>query len=194
MGQAKPPRDAESINTWRSDTLSALSTTGDLQQKRRETYLPVLEATIEEVAKYFPGIEKTQESAERFVDEALTPAVKLANTIQLSPTKYEFVPKMGKVPLFSRPNILKHQHLSLARLIDVEIGKTLKVDSPVQADENGEIGIQMMMLAPALYRRDPGDRMILLVKEVDLVKLHKPLGRRRAATASQRPADEGALI
>ena len=57
--------------------------------------------------------------------------------------------------------------------------QTLKPDSLVVSDSNGFIGEQIMMLSPALVRRDE-DKIVRLSQEVLLVELYKPLGRRRA--------------
>lgn len=76
----------------------------------------------------------------------------------------------------------------------METGKTLKVDSPVQQGERGELGRGILLLAPALYRHNPGQASIQLVKEIAVVKLHKPLGRRRAATSSHRALEGGSSL
>ncbi|KAL8736693.1 MAG: hypothetical protein Q9166_000059 [cf. Caloplaca sp. 2 TL-2023] len=193
-GKTKPSREAEAIAIWRSDTLSALSTTSDFKQNRRKCYSQMLDAIFKEVARFFPIIEKTHGSMERFLEKVLSPAVKLASTLHLSPTKYEFVPKMRRVAFSGSDSVVALHHPSLAKLIDVETGKTLKVDSPIQSDEKGNFGMQLIRLASALYRQDPGQNGLLLVKEIGLVKLHKPLGRRRAATARQGPVEQASLI
>lgn len=78
--------------------------------------------------------------------------------------------------------VCKQQHLSNGRFIDVVTGKTLKPDSPVQPNEAGEIGRPIVILAPALYRPNLGQSALWLVKQVILIELFKPLGRRGANT------------
>lgn len=63
-------------------------------------------------------------------------------------------------------------------MIEVATGKTLKADSPVTPDGKGDIGDQILVLSPALSRRD-ADRFIPLSQAVILVELYYPLGRRR---------------
>ena len=127
-------------------------------------------------------MKKTIESLQGFYDRVIGPAMELATMIQTSPTCYKFFPSPGP---FSPLRNLAHRQISEARFIDIETGKTLKADSPLQEDERGNIGKQLLQLAPALYRHNRGQAPILLVKEVVLVKLHRPLGRRRAATSHQ---------
>lgn len=179
---------------WRSDTLSALTTMSNIQQSRLKSYEEILDAMFDSIARCFPIVKQTTtESMDTLFDKVLSPAVKLASTIQLSPTKYEFFPDM-EVRLSTADDVLLQEDLSHAQLIDVGTRKTLKVDSAVQANERGEIGHRVMMLAPALYRRGEGDASLLLVKEMGLVKLHKPLGRRRAATLGQELPNKSSLI
>ncbi|KAL8786639.1 MAG: hypothetical protein Q9213_002668 [Squamulea squamosa] len=182
------PRDAGSVRNWRADTLSALSSTKYIQHGRLKARKDITEAIFDELTTFFPIIEKTSESLQEFHDKVIDPAVNLATKIQISPTNYEFVPKMEKYFDSFDVHSVGYDQLSRSRFVDIETGKTLKVDSPIQTNEKGEIGTQVMVVVPALYRCNPGQDPLLLVKEIDLVKLHKPLGRRRAATVRQKPA------
>ncbi|KAL8736566.1 MAG: hypothetical protein Q9181_002357 [Wetmoreana brouardii] len=177
LGKSKPPRDPESINTWRSDTLSALSTTRDFQQRREVIYSRIWDSVFHGPAKYFPFIQKTQESRHKLFDQVIVPAINLANTMQTSATKYKFVPTMKEVSPF-KDYTLMQDDLSSSKVIDVATAKTLKVDSPVEANARGQIGRQILLLAPALYRQDSEHSGLLLVKKVVLVELDKPLGKR----------------
>ncbi|KAL8705485.1 MAG: hypothetical protein Q9201_001416 [Fulgogasparrea decipioides] len=108
----------------------------------------------------------------------IIPAVNLANTMQTSATKYKFVPTMKEVSPF-KTYTLTQEDLLRSKVIDVTTAKTLKVDSPVESNGKGEIGEQILLLAPALYRQDSEYSSLLLVKKVVLVKLDKPLCKRR---------------
>ncbi|KAL8748102.1 MAG: hypothetical protein Q9184_007510 [Pyrenodesmia sp. 2 TL-2023] len=181
MSEAKPSRDPESIHSWRSDTLSALSTTTDLQKSRQKAARNAGVNILEDVSQFFVIIDRTEASLRTLLDKVVEPAMKLANKIQISPATYEFLPKVEEIPPLDG-FVLSVDHLSKWKLIDVTTGKTLKVDSPVEANDQGQIGTRVMVLAPALYRRDPGKDPLLLVKPIILVQLYKPMGRRRAAT------------
>ncbi|KAL8878706.1 MAG: hypothetical protein Q9192_008385 [Flavoplaca navasiana] len=184
MSNAKPPREPGSIQSWRSDTLTALARTKHFQQKRLTYAIRLVHTMFDAVAGYFPVLKKTKGSLQGFYDRVISPAMDLATMIQTSPTHYEFSPSIGTISSFLTRNLAYHQ-VSAARLIDIGTGKTLKADSPLQEDERGDIGKEVLLLAPALYRHKQGQTPILLVKEVVLVKLHGPLGRRRAATFHQ---------
>ena len=173
-----------SIQSWRSDTLTALARTKHFQQNRLTYAIRLVDTMFDAVAGYFPVLKKTKGSLQRFYDRVVSPAMDLATMIQTSPTHYEFSPSIGTISPF-RTRSLAFQQVSAARFIDIGTGKTLKTDSPLQEDEKGDIGKEALLLAPALYRHNQGQAPILLVKEVVLVKLHKPLGRRRAATSHQ---------
>ncbi|KAL8653947.1 MAG: hypothetical protein Q9226_003637 [Calogaya cf. arnoldii] len=208
MGRANPPQgmslialtfhyllclEPEAVQSWRSDTLTALARTKHLQQNRLKLCQQLVHTLYDGMASYFPVIKETKESLQGFRDKVIGPAVKLANTIQTSATRYKFSPQIGEISPFSAHH-LTHDQLSTATVIDVDSGKTLKADSPIQQDERGELGKHIMLLAPALYRHNPGQARILLVKEIVLVKLRKPLGRRRAATSNQPLQDRSSLI
>ncbi|KAL8974352.1 MAG: hypothetical protein Q9197_001397 [Variospora fuerteventurae] len=185
MAKAMPPRAPESIKTWRSDTLSALSVTMDLQKSRQKVTRNAGINILLEVAKFLMTIERSEASLQVLLDKVIQPAVELAVKIQISSATYDFRPKMDAVPLLDNC-IFSQKHLSSMKLVDIATGKTLKADSPVQANEKGEIGTRVMMLAPALYRCDPGKDPLLLVKPTFVVQLYKPLGRRQAATGHSR--------
>lgn len=208
MGKAKPPRgesfivlaahyllrlEPESIQSWRSDTLTALARTQDLQQKRLDSANRIMHTLFDGVAAYFPVINKTKESLQGIYDGVINPAIELASTIKTSPSRYEFSPKIETISPFSGHR-LTHNQLSTSRVIDIETGKTLKADSPIEQDMRGETGRNILLLAPALYRCNPGQAPIQLVKETVLVKLHKPLGRRRASIFHQAPQGGSSLI
>ncbi|KAL9000688.1 MAG: hypothetical protein Q9169_000724 [Polycauliona sp. 2 TL-2023] len=183
MVASKPPRDPGSIKTWLSEALCALQTTANYQQSSRKANLDLLNQIFDEMARYFPVV-KEEGGNTILWESVIRPAVTLAKKIQSSPTRYEFVPTVASLARFQYCNVQQNR-LSNNKLIDVVSRKTLKASSSIRTDEKGSIGTQIMILAPALYRCDPGKDPLLLVKETDLVKLHTPLGRRRAATLSQ---------
>ncbi|KAL8845524.1 MAG: hypothetical protein Q9176_000160 [Flavoplaca citrina] len=184
MRNAKPPREPGSIQSWRSDTMTALARTNHFQKKHLTYAIRLGDTMFDAVTGYFPVLKKTEGSLQRFYDRVISPAMDLATMIQTSPTHYEFSPSIGTISPFLTRNLAYHQ-VSAARFIDIGTGKTLKADSPLQEDERGDIGKEILLLAPALYRHNQGQASILLVKEIVLVKLHKPLGRRRVATSHQ---------
>ncbi|KAL8719796.1 MAG: hypothetical protein Q9225_003231 [Loekoesia sp. 1 TL-2023] len=165
----------------RSETLCALSADEEVQQSRRKSMERLTECIMNQVADFFPIVKGNQKSLRLLFDKVITPATKLADMIRTSPTAYELIPKEYGMS-FPNDYVFVQDELSDYKLVDVASGKTLKPNSPVQPNEEGEIGTAVMVLAPALYRCDPGQDELLLVKAVILIELFKPLGRRRAAT------------
>ncbi|KAL8945800.1 MAG: hypothetical protein Q9222_007711 [Ikaeria aurantiellina] len=180
MIETKPARDDEFIDGWRSDTLSALSTSGKLQRSRRNASHEIVQEVLDTVEPFFPSIRNTKGTVQRLLEKVVNPAVALATMIQTSSTKYKFFPDITSRNLLSTYTLNKDD-LSIAKLIDVSTRRTLKVDSPFQADEQGQIGTQIMLLAPGLYRINTSTAPLPLVKEIKLIELFKPLGRRRGA-------------
>ncbi|KAL8847995.1 MAG: hypothetical protein Q9221_006957 [Calogaya cf. arnoldii] len=188
-----PDTEPGSIKAWLSETLRALEKTADFQQSSRKINGEITTQVFDEVAKFFPIVKKEQESLIKLWDSVVRPAVTLAKKIQTSPTCYEFLPKVASRSQFRYSEV--HQaELANFKLIDIVSRKTLKMNSPVRPDEKGDIGIQIMMLAPALYRRDPGQAALLLVTETDLIELHTPLGRRQPPVVREEHANRSSLI
>ena len=72
--------------------------------------------------------------------------------------------------------------LSETKMIDIKSGKHLRAESQVVPGDGGEIGDQLLVLAPALLRRQSGKKSIRLTQELILVELYKPLGRQGIST------------
>ncbi|KAL8943816.1 MAG: hypothetical protein Q9216_000809 [Gyalolechia sp. 2 TL-2023] len=182
MSKAKPPRDLDSINAWRSETLSALLTTTNFQRSRSRSIACVVNHMGAVIAKYFPPMEKSNRRLQSIYDKVINPAIQLADAIQTSSTRYCFVPTMEALQSPFEDSVISQCHLIDLKLIDIATGKTLKANSPVQANERGDIGTRIMILAPALYRYDTGQDALLLVKETVLVQLYQPLGKRQSGS------------
>lgn len=142
---------------------------------------------------HFPIIKNRSESLESFSNKVFEPALKLANTIQTSTSIYRFSPDIDTDDIFDVRNVTL-DNLAVVKMVDIGTGKTLKADSPVEADEKGQIGQQILLLAPALFRCDRGRKPFLLVKAVILVQLYKPLGRRRAVTGVDKQRQGGVSL
>ncbi|KAL8715915.1 MAG: hypothetical protein Q9220_000582 [cf. Caloplaca sp. 1 TL-2023] len=201
MSRIKPPRgilnsihdfkdaylqdtDPEMINNWRSETLIAVSETEWFARNCQHAYFDITETIFDEVSNFFPILKKTSQSVERLLKSVVYPAIKLAHMMKLSPTSYELVPKISAKDSF-RSLWITPDHLKNSKAIDLATGKTLKIDSSVEVNEQGRVGFRLMVLAPALYRKNPDNSKLLLVKEMMLVKLLKPLGKRREVTGRQ---------
>jgi len=129
------------------------------------------------IEPFFPIITGNQNSLLNFYDKVICPAVKLAMAIQTSPTSYMFKPSMTTTNISQRYLLSKH-NLADLKAIDAKTGKTLKADSPVVTNEDGNIGAQIALLTPGLWRLGPDEKPVCLTQEVLLIELYHPLGRR----------------
>lgn len=170
--------DASNIRAWRSEALTSLAgTTGFLAEAARVKERVALDM-MDRLMVIFPIVNRgCMDSLESMHKNVIALAVELATILQTSTTAYQFEPHMAESSRFKRHSIPK-SHLGRYRMIDVETGKSLKPDSPVTPDVSGNIGNQIMTIAPRLCRCNT-DKVVPLVQEVVLVELYAPLGRRR---------------
>ena len=144
--------------------------------------MQLTDETYEILRVVFPVIGAHRTSLRTLYDKIIKLAVNLAITIQTSKTTYHFEYRAPSAAPFMMYPVSKHS-LGRYRMIDVATGKTLKPESPIVSDSSGNIGVRMMTLSPALYRRKD-DESVLLSQEVILVELYKALGRRHTKKES----------
>ena len=128
------------------------------------------------LVKIFPVVEGRLGPKTRFNRTVVEAGFDLAWSIQTSALEYKFVPAM-EAPIVRHKTVYRDE-LSKCGMVDVATGKTLKPESPVHVKSSGAIGEEIMLLAPALLRRNIVQDWIELVQEVKLVELYRPLGRR----------------
>ncbi|KAG6994105.1 hypothetical protein G7Y79_00047g083310 [Physcia stellaris] len=181
MAELDPPREPATIRAWRSETLAALAKTSRFPAAVGKGKIILTNRIYDALCKVFPIISGRQSSLETLYHKIITPAVELAITMQTSATSYRFEPRLSRNSLFKRVAVPK-THLGHYRMIDAATGKTLKLDSPITPNKDGDIGDEIMVVTPGLLRRD-AEKMVPLMPENVLVELYEPLGRRRGATA-----------
>ena len=119
---------------------------------------------------------------ESLYDKIVKPAVDLAVKVQTSTSIYAFRPRMLAITRLGRTPVTLHQ-MAFFKMIDVRSGKHLRAESRIVANERGEVGDEILILAPALFRRQSSSQYVRLTQKVILVELYQPLGRRRGNTA-----------
>ncbi len=169
--------DSTSINTWRSETLNALTTTTDFSKYKDDLLQSITTDLFESLSEIFPIIMNNHESMMRLYWQIMQPAAKLAVKVQVSVSTYRFRRTLTKNPLMHY--VIGVSHLQANKFIDITTNKTLKPDSAVIPNKDGNIGQALMLLEPALVRLDQNDKDIDLRKAVYLVELDAPIRKRR---------------
>ncbi|KAL8789356.1 MAG: hypothetical protein Q9195_006883 [Heterodermia aff. obscurata] len=182
--------EAATIRTWRSEALTSLAKTPEFSAQLQKAKNRLTIDMFDQLAVVFPIIDHGQASLDTFYSNIIKPAVELALIIQTSTSSYRFEPRMSSNPI-TKPCKISRKDLGSFRMTDVETGKTLKPESPVRPDCDGDIGIEMIVLKPGLLRFD-ADKSVPLSQEAILIKLYHPLGRRRAVTVEPEKKDESA--
>lgn len=161
------------ISAWLSEALTSIAASQDYLRSRREEMVYSAKYIFQELSRFFPMVKGRHESLKAFYNKIVRPAVDLAVMLQTSPSCYRFKPRCHGRSLFM-PDKIAQVDIGQTKLTDVETGKTLKINSKVNHDQNGWIGTKIMTLAPALWRCDPNKAEVKLTQEVALVKLNPP--------------------
>lgn len=127
----------------------------------------------------FPIIRGQGDSLMRLYEKVVIPAIKLALDMQVSCTRYRFSPEMLE-EMVSKFNRVRISTLKQNGMIDVKTRKTLRLDSPVVADEQGYIGRPLLLIEPGLLRRNNGSDMNTYLRQPTyLLELDNPLEKRK---------------
>lgn len=197
MRQLQPPRgkrrtliirqyvdavsDPKTIRAWRSESLTSLAASAIYSESLAKKHGLLANEAFQGIQAFFPIVKDSRTSLTAFYEKIIKPAINLALAIQQSPIAYSFRPCMTDTPISERL-LLSRNDLADVKVIDVTTGKTLKADSSVVENAEGMIGEQIALLSPALWRCIPGEKEVLLTREVILAELFYPLSRRRANT------------
>ena len=173
--------EAATIRAWQSEALTSLVRTATTSSQVNEAKVQLATRMFDRLIGIFPIVSGNHNSINALYNKIIIPAFDLAITMQTSTNSYHFEPRMSIHMIFDH-RVVPKELLGQIRVIDAATGKTLKPDSLVVPDRDGNIGEQVMTLSPALYRRDQA-KFIPLSQEVILVELYQPLGRRRALTS-----------
>ena len=84
-------------------------------------------------------------------ESIIIPATRLADSVQLSSTQYQFDKLYDENPILNMED-QPVEVLKMWKVIDMISRKTVKPNSPVTADGKGLIGRPIILLEPGLYR------------------------------------------
>ena len=115
-----------------------------------------------------------RDSMERFYQQVLEPAAKVATMIQTSASTYRY--SMSDHP-FRKWEPLSLRHMKTHRMLDIKNGSYLKANAAVVADEQGIIGKFIIPLEPGLYRMKEGKDETRLRQVTYLVELNHPVAK-----------------
>ena len=135
---------------------------------------------FKDLSKTFPILFGRPKTHCSFYTQILRPAVSLANTIQVSTTKYVWsLPRR----ILSEGIPISKDNLEIHKILDMKTGKRLKPDSLVTADQQGVIGIAVLMVEPCLLRVD--GEWNTLRQGMSIVNLKFPLEKRNRPSTSK---------
>ncbi|MCJ1244452.1 hypothetical protein MMC30_001650 [Trapelia coarctata] len=175
MAKLDPPRDNTTIRNWRSETLKALANDKRMQVVGQD----VANEIFRVLEQIFPIVRGQRESFMRLYERIIVPAIKLAIDIQVSSALYRFLPDSLE-ELVLECGKVRIDALKQVGMIDVKTRKTLRLDSPVVADEQGYIGKLLFLVEPQLLRRnDVPEKTTYLRQAMYLVELFHPLEKRK---------------
>ena len=181
------------IQSWKAEALTAIAATADYTDHRVKASNNLWISLISELANFFPFIGDDATCQNALYEKVVVPAVDLAIRIQTSTTVYRFIPRFSSKIKLCRL-VVDLCEVSDLKMIDIKSGKQLRSESQLVANGEGTIGDQLLVLTPALMRRQSANNYIRLTQEVILVELYKPVGRRgRSGAHRTRAAEEDHL-
>ena len=108
-------------------------------------------------------------------EQIVVPTIQLATSMRLSTNDYNVSSQ-----LFARSPgqdvVAYHQEVRNANMIDIATHKAIRPNSKLKIAEDGRIGIEMLVVSPALLRvQSVGHGKIMICKPTVLVKLDEPM-------------------
>lgn len=132
------------------------------------------------LGRTFPILFARRDNMERFYQQVLEPAAKVATTIRISGSTYTYF--MADTP-FCNWAPLGLGHMKKHKMLDVKNGSYLKSNAAFVADKQGNIGKIIIPLEPGLCRTKEGKDETTLRPEMYLVELNHPVAKRNQGSA-----------
>lgn len=162
--------DEQTIETWRSNALRALSARPEYQH-HLENYLREYSGFVHQfLERLFPRDRDTQKAMESFHANITIPAAKLASNMRLFSQSY-FLDKSTQERGNNGNRILK-KDLKRCTLVDVKTDQAVVAARFRQLGDSDKIGKEVFIIHPSLVRKGRGNAPNLVVRHpVILVRL-----------------------
>ena len=167
--------DPATISAWRSETLKAIARTEESRKLQEQEIQAMTVNMFKYLSETFPVVFGNPESMQRFHEQVMQPALKLATTLRGSCSTYRF--SIAQAP-FQKFEPLTTNMLKDNCMIDVKTRIHLKPNTGVVADKNDVFGRCIIMLEPVLYRVNKGKEDSTLRQGAFLVELDHPIAKR----------------
>lgn len=155
-----------------------------IQEQTRQSQLiaQTLQSALSTLTTTTPG---SPTGWETLHTQIIHPAVQFANKLRLSTTSYRLIPHIFIKDKDRSSTQQPHATAAYAyeikdsTMIDIATHKILRPDSALKVGEDGRIGEEVVVIAPALLRLlREGKGKVLVCKPIVLVKLDEPMVKR----------------
>lgn len=120
----------------------------------------------------------TEEGWEDLHTQVILPAVQLSTKLRLSTADYQLTSHIFHRDPSQSASVFVFE-IKSSSMIDITTHKILRPDSVLKVAEDGRIGEEKLVVAPALLRlHKDGKGKVLVCKPTILVKLDEPMGKR----------------
>ena len=171
--------DAATIRRWRSEALHGLLKVDDFVVARIQQGEALAKSLYSALARMLCGadVDVHEDGWEELHKQVVLPAIELATAMRLSMTNYQMVPRLfNRAP--DKATSIYHSEIQHYQLIDNATHKIVRPDSELKIANDGRVGVELLVVSPALLRRKDEDQRTIICKPAVLVSLDEPMGKR----------------
>lgn len=180
-----PKTDEKTLRNWRSETLLGLLQMDHFREEQsRQAHLAsqTLSAALSSL------VSTSTSDPHDLHQQIILPSVRLASQLRLSARDYRLIfhpfSLRGSSSAASARNNNNNNspaygyEIANSRMVDLATHKVIRPDSALKVGEDGRIGEEMLVVAPALVREGGGGGRVMVCKATVLVRLDEPMGKR----------------
>ncbi|KAL9609804.1 MAG: hypothetical protein Q9167_005458 [Letrouitia subvulpina] len=150
---------------WRSEALKSYAASNAYLEQQKKPSKIVARGIFEALHPLFPLLKENNSAFERFYKQIFSVAVGLVNDIKSSSTQYIYSRPTTVASIFRRRPVTRQGAENMI-LLDPRTGKKMKNNTLFNAIEPKMVVEQVLMMAPALIRCEPGKNRKWLSKEI----------------------------